>query len=115
MKRFWTKALWCMPGLFALYCGLLLWLFNTSTQIIYLTNFANGYVFLAYYINAFLLAIGIITFFIRVAEKHENVYFFRWLLISLTIIFLQWLLADQLKKNTIIDFGFKLNLLHSKL
>lgn len=76
MKRFWTKALWCMPGLFGLYCALLLWLFNTSTHINYLTNFANGYVFSAYYNNAFLLAIGIITFFIRIAEKHENVYFF---------------------------------------
>lgn len=71
---------------------LFLLLFYTSTAIKYLTNFANGYVLLAYYINLFFLAIGILTFFIRVAEKRENVYFLRWLLISLTIIFLQWLL-----------------------
>jgi len=89
--KFWTKASILVLGLFALYCGLLLWLFNTSTHIKYLTNFANAYVFWGYYINVFLLVIGIITFIIRIIKKWENKYFFGWLFMSLVITFLQLL------------------------
>ena len=89
--KFWAKVLGFTLGLFILYVGLLLWLFNTSTHVNYLTNFANAYVFWAYYFNLFLLTSGIITFIIRLVKKRENKYFFRWLSLSLLIIIAQWL------------------------
>ena len=89
--KFWTKALGFTLGLFVLYGVLLSWLFDTSTYVNYLTNFANGYVFWSYYINLFLLTFGIITYMIRLVKKQGNKYFFGWLVVVLGIILIQWL------------------------
>ncbi|WAC42559.1 hypothetical protein [Pedobacter sp. SL55] len=91
MEKFWTKALLFSLGLFVLYCVSLVFLFNSPRSIPYLTDLANHYMFWAYYINMFLLFIGIMVFIVRLLKKLEHKNFLAWLSFNLIVIIIQWL------------------------